>query len=135
MNLLNHTQTNNIHDITDEIEERTNLNVPSAIIIPLKQHRTVNLNANDTFEIDVKLMTRKKSSKKFQFSRPKLKILILFNKFGTKGVSRLSEMNGTFARKFTISYRRILTRNVFTVLLVHLITNTFLVITSSRQLQ
>ena len=28
MNLLNHTQTNNIHDITDEIEERTNLNVP-----------------------------------------------------------------------------------------------------------
>lgn len=44
-------------------------------------------------------------------------------------------MNGTFARKFTISYRRILTRNVFTVLLVHLITNTFLVITSSRQLQ
>lgn len=56
MNLLNHTQTNNIHDITDEIEERTNLNVPSAIIIPLKQHRTVNLNANDTFEIDVKLM-------------------------------------------------------------------------------
>ena len=42
MNLLNHTQTNNIHDITDEIEERTNLNVPSAIIIPLKQHKTVN---------------------------------------------------------------------------------------------
>ncbi|RGF91054.1 hypothetical protein DXA10_13135 [Firmicutes bacterium AM55-24TS] len=78
MNLLNHSQTNNIQDIIDNIEEQTNLTVPSAVIIPLKQHRTVNLSANDTFEIDVELVTRKKIFKKFQFSRLKLKILILF---------------------------------------------------------
>ncbi len=78
MNLLNHSQTNNIRDIIDNIEEQTNLTVPSAVIIPLKQHRTVNLSANDTFEIDVELVTRKKIFKKFQFSRLKLKILILF---------------------------------------------------------
>ena len=57
MNLLNHSQTNNIQDIIDNIEEQTNLTVPSAVIIPLKQHRTVNLSANDTFEIDVELVT------------------------------------------------------------------------------
>ena len=91
MNLLNHTQTNNIHDITDEIEERTNLNVPSAIIIPLKQHRTVNLNANDTFEIDVKLMTRKKIFEKISIQPSEIENPNLVYKFGTKGVSRLSE--------------------------------------------
>ena len=58
MNLSNYSQTNNIQDIIDNIEEQTNLTVPSAVIIPLKQHRTVNLNANYTFEFDVKLMTR-----------------------------------------------------------------------------
>lgn len=78
MNSLDYSQTNNIQNIIDEIEERTNLTVPSAVLIPLKQHRTVNLSANDTFEIDVELVTRKKIFKKFQFSRPKLKILILF---------------------------------------------------------
>lgn len=78
MNSLDYSQTNNIQNIIDEIEERTNLTVPSAVLIPLKQHRTVNLSANDTFEIDVELVTRKKILKKFQFSRPKLKILILF---------------------------------------------------------
>lgn len=78
MDSSNYSQTYNIQDIIDKIEEETNLTVPSAVIIPLKQHRTVNLNANDTFEIDVKLMARKRIFKKFQFSRPKLKILILF---------------------------------------------------------
>ena len=60
MNLPSHSQINNIQNIIDKIEEGTNLTVPSAVIVPLKQHRTVNLSANDTFEIDVKLMTRRK---------------------------------------------------------------------------
>ena len=64
MNSLDYSQTNNIQNIIDEIEERTNLTVPSAVLIPLKQHRTVNLSANDTFEIDVELVTRKKIFKK-----------------------------------------------------------------------
>ena len=60
MDSSNYSQTYNIQDIIDKIEEETNLTVPSAVLIPLKQHRTVNLSANDTFEIDVELVTRKK---------------------------------------------------------------------------
>ena len=51
MNSLDYSQTNNIQNIIDEIEERTNLTVPSAVLIPLKQHRTVNLSANDTLKL------------------------------------------------------------------------------------
>ena len=58
MDSSNYSQTYNIQDIIDKIAEETNLTVPSAVIIPLNQHITVNLNANDTIEIDVKLMTR-----------------------------------------------------------------------------
>lgn len=36
MNSLDYSQTNNIQNIIDEIEERTNLTVPSAVLIPLK---------------------------------------------------------------------------------------------------
>ena len=121
MDSSNYSQTYNIQDIIDKIEEETNLTVPSAVIIPLKQHRTVNLNANDTFEIDVKLMARKRIFKKISIQPAEIENPNLVYKFGTKGVSRLSEDEWT--------------RNVFTVLLVNLITNTFLVITSSRQLQ
>ena len=135
MDSSNYSQTYNIQDIIDKIEEETNLTVPSAVIIPLKQHRTVNLNANDTFEIDVKLMTRKRIFKKISIQPAEIENPILFTSLVQKVLVAYQKMNGTFARKFTISYRRILTRNVFTVLLVNLITNTFLVITSSRQLQ
>ena len=69
MDSSNYSQTYNIQDIIDKIEEETNLTVPSAVIIPWKQHRTVNLNANDTFEIDVKLMTRKRIFKKIYLNK------------------------------------------------------------------
>lgn len=99
MNLSNYSQTNNIQDIIDNIEEQTNLTVPSAVIIPLKQHRTVNLNANDTFEIDVKLMTRKRIFKKISIQPAEIENPNLVYKFGTKGVSRLSEDEWDICKK------------------------------------
>lgn len=99
MNLLNHSQTNNIQDIIDNIEEQTNLTVPSAVIIPLKQHRTVNLSANDTFEIDVELVTRKKIFKKISIQPAEIENPNLVYKFGTKGVSRLSEDEWDICKK------------------------------------
>ena len=91
MDSSNYSQTYNIQDIIDKSEEETNLTVPSAVIILLKQHRTVNLNANDTFEIDVKLMTRKRIFKKISIQPAEIENPNLVYKFGTKGVSRLSE--------------------------------------------
>ena len=91
MDSSNYSQTYNIQEIIDKIEEETNLTVPSAVIVPLKQHRTVNLNANDTFEIYVELVTRKKIFKKISIQPAEIENPNLVYKFGTKGVSRLSE--------------------------------------------
>ena len=99
MDSSNYSQTYNIQDIIDKIEEETNLTVPSAVIIPLKQHRTVNLNANDTFEIDVKLMTRKRIFKKISIQPAEIENPNLVYKFGTKGVSRLSEDEWDICKK------------------------------------
>lgn len=99
MNSLDYSQTNNIQNIIDEIEERTNLTVPSAVLIPLKQHRTVNLSANDTFEIDVELVTRKKIFKKISIQPAEIENPNLVYKFGTKGVSRLSENEWDICKK------------------------------------
>lgn len=112
------------------------MTVPSAVIIPLKQHRTVNLNANDTFEIDVKLMTRKRIFKKISIQPAEIENPNLVYKFGTKGVSRLSEDEWDICKKIyhKLSWRNIDEECVYGFV-GDLITNTFLVITSSRQLQ
>ena len=99
MDSSNYSQTYNIQDIIDKIEEETNLTVPSAVIIPLKQHRTVNLNAHDTFEIDVKLMARKRIFKKISIQPAEIENPNLVYKFGTKGVSRLSEDEWDICKK------------------------------------
>ena len=75
------------------------MTVPSAVIIPLKQHRTVNLSANDTFEIDVELVTRKKIFKKISIQPAEIENPNLVYKFGTKGVSRLSEDEWDICKK------------------------------------
>ena len=99
MDSSNYSQTYNIQDIIDKIEEETNLTVPSAVLIPLKQHRTVNLSANDTFEIDVELVTRKKIFEKISIQPAEIENPNLVYKFGTKGVSRLSENEWDICKK------------------------------------
>ena len=70
MNLLNHSQTNNIQDIIDNIEE-----------------------------IDVELVTRKKIFKKISIQPAEIENPNLVYKFGTKGVSRLSEDEWDICKK------------------------------------
>ena len=65
----------------------------------MKQHRTVNLSANDTFEIDVELVTRKKIFEKISIQPAEIENPNLVYKFGTKGVSRLSEDEWDICKK------------------------------------
>ena len=76
--------------IFERIESEMNINIPSAILVPIRQKRIISIEANDTYEVDVRFITRENvfdpiTIKPIDIENPNL---IYHN--GLKGVERPS---------------------------------------------
>lgn len=87
----NFISKNTINDIFEEVENQTNMTLPSAVLLPLIQRRFISLNSNNTFEVDIQLMTRRKLFDTITIKPSDIENPNLIYKFGEKGIVRLSD--------------------------------------------